>query len=70
MSGKIKKLFDTYGFIKDDTGADYFFHIADLEDGVRFNHLKIGQRMDYEILETERGKRAVKVIPRSELKGL
>ena len=50
-----------WGFIKSlDGGKDIFVHYEDIEmDG--FKVLKKGQKVSFEIIETDRGKRAKKV---------
>ena len=45
--GTIKKLTDKgYGFIENTSGKDMFFHMSNLE-GVQFDELQEGQRVEY-----------------------
>jgi len=45
--GTIKKLTDKgYGFIENGSGKDMFFHMSNLE-GVQFDELQEGQRVEY-----------------------
>lgn len=63
MQGKIKKLITHrgYGFINaDDAEEDIFFHLSQL-DAVKFNELREGDVVEFEIEETEKGPQAVSV---------
>ncbi len=56
MQGTIKRLMDKgYGFVEQENGEDLFFHFSDVE-GVDFNDLKEGDKVDYEVGESDRGK--------------
>jgi CspA family cold shock protein len=62
--GKIKRLTDKgFGFIETTTGTDLFFHMSAVE-GVRFEDLKQGQRVSFNVGQGPKGPRAenVKVI--------
>jgi len=55
--GRIKKLTNKgFGFIETDTG-DLFFHASAL-DGIRFDDLHAGQRVQFQIGEGPKGARA------------
>lgn len=61
MQGKIKRLTDRgFGFIGDDEGEEFFFHAKSL-DGISFDELRVGDRVQYETEETEKGLRAIGV---------
>lgn len=63
MKGKIRSLKTTknFGFISPERGgAKIFFHHTGLV-GIRFPDLKNGDRVTYEIEQTEKGPQAVKV---------
>ncbi len=64
MQGKIKKLITHrgYGFINadDEEEEDIFFHLSQL-DAVKFNELREGDIVEFEIEETEKGPQAVGV---------
>jgi len=62
MTGTIKKLTDkNFGFItRDEGGNDLFFHANNLE-GVEFNALQEGDKVEFEIIDTEKGQAADKV---------
>lgn len=56
--GRIKKLTNKgFGFIETETG-DLFFHVSALSDGVRFDDLQEGQRVEFEISDGPKGARA------------
>jgi CspA family cold shock protein len=62
--GTIKRLTDKgFGFIETGTGKDLFFHMSAVE-GVRFEDLRQGQRVSFNVGEGPKGPRAenVKVI--------
>jgi CspA family cold shock protein len=62
--GTIKRLTDKgFGFIETGTGNDLFFHMSAVE-GVRFEDLKQGQRVSFNVGQGPKGPRAenVKVI--------
>ena len=62
--GTIKRVTDKgFGFIETGTGKDLFFHMSALE-GVRFEDLKPGQRVSFDVGDGPKGPRAenVKVI--------
>lgn len=58
------KWFDTkkgFGFIRSDDGTKIFVHYTQIQkDG--FRGLKRGQKVEYEIFESEHGPQAAKVI--------
>jgi len=60
--GKIKRLTDRgFGFIEyDDSDEDLFFHSNELQ-GVEYNDLKEGDKVEFEIAEGPKGPNAVKV---------
>ncbi|MCF7820324.1 MAG: cold shock domain-containing protein [Candidatus Pacebacteria bacterium] len=61
MEGTIKKLTDkNFGFIAQDGGNDLFFHANNLE-GVSFDELREGDRVSFEIQDTDKGSAAVNV---------
>jgi CspA family cold shock protein len=62
MQGTIKKLTDkNFGFIsQDDSEKDLFFHANNLED-VRFEELREGDAITFEVENTPKGDAAVEV---------
>ena len=63
--GTIKRLTDRgFGFIDTGSGKDMFFHLSSLEEGVNFEDLREGQRVEYTEGQGPKGPRAenVKVI--------
>lgn len=65
MKGKVKWFNDRkgYGFIsKDDGSGDVFVHFSVIKtDG--FKTLQEGQDVEFELLQDERGEKAVDVVP-------
>lgn len=61
-SGTIARLTDRgYGFIKPDGGEkDLFFHAKDLQD-VRYDDLREGAKVVFDIAESQKGPNAVAV---------
>lgn len=59
MQGVIDKLDKDkgYGFIASGTDR-YFFHRKDLKGGRRFNELRVGDSVEFEDCETDKGLRA------------
>jgi CspA family cold shock protein len=61
--GTIKRLTDKgFGFIEMGGGKDMFFHMSSL-DGVRFEDLREGQKVSFEVGEGPKGPRAENVRP-------
>lgn len=59
MEGKIKKLFDSYGFLGVEDRSDVFFHRSEAED---FETLREGDMVHFELGEGKKGdKVAVRV---------
>ena len=59
--GTIKRVTDKgFGFIEDGSGKDMFFHTSALE-GVRFEELREGQQVSYNVGEGPKGPRAENV---------
>jgi len=57
-----------YGFIATEDGEDVFFHQTALR-GLRFDSLKEGQPLEFEVEEGPKGPRAVNVRSSGETKG-
>ena len=54
--GKIKKLMDKgFGFIEQPNGQDLFFHMSSVTGSVRFNELREGQEVTYEVGSGQKG---------------
>lgn len=62
MQGSIKRLTDKgFGFIGvGDAGKDVFFHLSSLE-GVGFDDLRVGDAVEFETEDTDKGIRATGV---------
>jgi len=64
-TGKVKR-FDSqkhYGFITQENGRDIFFHQNDV---VEHRVLRTGQSVEFEIVQTPKGPKAVNVRPKGE----
>ena len=62
MKGKVKNFNKEkgYGFIRTDEGKDIFFHYSELKmEG--FKTVNPNQVVEFEIIETEKGQRAVNI---------
>lgn len=62
MLGKVKRFNSEkgYGFIKTENGKDLFFHYSELQmDG--YKTIEAGQSVEFEVVETEKGLRAVNI---------
>ena len=58
MEGTIKRITDKgFGFIENGSDKDMFFHSSALE-GVRFDELREGQRVSYDVGQGPKGPRA------------
>jgi CspA family cold shock protein len=59
--GTIKRMTDKgFGFIEDGTGKDMFFHSSAVE-GVRYEELREGQQVSYNVGQGPKGPRAENV---------
>ncbi|WP_077028206.1 cold-shock protein [Fuerstiella marisgermanici] len=59
--GTIKRMTDKgFGFIEDGSGKDMFFHSSALE-GIRYEELREGQQVSYNVGEGPKGPRAENV---------
>lgn len=62
MKGKVKNFNKEkgYGFIRTDEGKDIFFHYSELKmEG--FKTVNSNQVVEFEVIETEKGQRAVNI---------
>ena len=61
--GTIKRLTDRgFGFIETGDNKDMFFHMSNLE-GVQWDDLREGQKVNFEVGEGPKGPRAERVRP-------
>ena len=62
-TGTIKKVIADrgFGFIVAEDGKDYFFHRDALDSSMDFDRLVGGERVEFEIEQSPKGPRAVKV---------
>ena len=62
-TGTIKKLVSDrgFGFITTPEGKDFFFHRNDLDSTLDFDRLGGGEQVDFELEQSPKGPRAVKV---------
>jgi CspA family cold shock protein len=63
MEGKVKWFNDKkgYGFIETDSDGDIFVHYSGIEDSGGFRSLQEGEKVDFQIEQTQRGPQAVQV---------
>jgi cold shock protein len=61
--GTIKKLVQDrgFGFISAEDGKDYFFHRSGLDSAINFDSLTGGERVEFEIENSQKGPRAHRV---------
>jgi CspA family cold shock protein len=61
MEGTVRKWVTSYGFISAEGGdKDYFVHISEVKGG---EPLREGQTVSFEVMDDEKGPKAVKVEP-------
>lgn len=62
QQGKIKKIVTErgFGFIELDEGKDVFFHCSGVPGG-KFGDLEEGDKVNFEVEQSQRGPRAIKV---------
>lgn len=62
MTGTIQRIYEDkgFGFIRDDAGNDYFFHRSAVA-GERFEDLRQGARVQFDVGEGPKGPRAENV---------
>lgn len=61
MTGTIKTLTDRgFGFIAREGEKDLFFHSKELK-GVQFDDLKVGDTLQFEVADGEKGQNAINV---------
>jgi CspA family cold shock protein len=65
MNGTIKKVTKDrgFGFITAEDGVEYFFHQSELRGGLTFAELREGQRVSFEVAQSDKGPRAAEVHP-------
>lgn len=63
MTGTIKRKAEKgFGFIRPDEGTkDIFFHMTGL-DGIHFDDLNEGNRVEFEVEDSEKGPRAIGIV--------
>ena len=61
--GTIKKLVSDrgFGFITAEDGKDYFFHRGGLTGGADFDRLVGGEKVEFQVEQSPKGPRAVRV---------
>ncbi len=52
-----------YGFIRQDDGTDVFVHFSAIQ-GSGYRALTQGDKVDFDVIESDKGKQAQNVIPR------
>jgi len=50
-----------FGFIAAEDGVEYFFHRSGLDSNVNFDSLSGGERVSFEIEQSQKGPRAARV---------
>ncbi|MGH7866155.1 MAG: cold-shock protein [Candidatus Dormibacteraceae bacterium] len=66
QTGTIKKLVADrgFGFIKaDEGGEEYFFHRSGIDGSVDFDRLSVGDKVVFEVENSQKGPRANRVRP-------
>ena len=63
MEGQVKWFNDKkgYGFIETENDGDLFVHYSGIEDTGGFRSLQEGEKVEFEIEQTQRGPQAVQV---------
>ena len=63
--GTVKKVVSDrgFGFISGEDGKDYFFHRDALIDAFDFDRLVGGERVEFDLQQSQRGPRATNVRP-------
>ncbi len=70
VEGIVKRLFENrgYGFIKVEDGREVFFHETSLQN-IRFDLLKEGDPVEFNVMEGPKGPRAVYVVVKEKEEG-
>ena len=50
-----------YGFITRDGGEDLFVHFTDIISAERYKSLETGNRVEFDVVQSQRGPKAVRV---------
>ena len=60
MTGTIARLLidKGFGFIRDESGVEHFFHRSSVRRGAVFELLREGQRVEFSVEESTKGPRA------------
>lgn len=63
MTGTIKKVVADrgFGFITSSDDKDYFFHRSSLDSSLDFDQLNGGEKVEFEIEQSDKGPRATQV---------
>ncbi len=62
MEGTIKTLTERgFGFIEIEGKEDLFFHANDLVEDVKFDDLKVGDKVSFELASSNKGPKAANV---------
>ena len=63
MEGRVKWFNEKkgYGFVETENDGDVFVHYSGIEDTGGFRSLQEGEKVDFEIEQTQRGPQAVQV---------
>lgn len=62
-SGTIKRVQTDrgFGFIKAEDGQEYFFHRSGLDSSLDFDALRGGERVTFDVQQSDKGPRAARV---------
>lgn len=57
-----------YGFVKAEDGTEIFMHYSGINSTEEFKTVKEGKTVEFDVIDTEKGKQAINVTPIEEEK--
>jgi CspA family cold shock protein len=61
MQGTVTQWKGSYGFIAREGGKDVFVHFSDIVSDERYRALAVGDQVEFDLVDAERGPQAVNV---------